>query len=259
MTQFLAGEQKTARAVMANPTPGAFDYTAFLYMGTDLAVVSEVDFGLHAGQEKEISLPVIMPSASGVYPVHLGVFSGGNHLALYQGADVEIAQPLALSMQITGFGIGGGYGGYWGFRCLTFINNPHSVPLTRHLKIEWAYGEFNPAHPDTEWRDRYWYDGPERPNLRHPVTLAPGQSISLGEAPGTYFSDIFYMHAQFHDMFQTYEWQNLPLGTYRSGVRKKYWVRLIDEYGNKGPVNSVGTALTPGPYWIDWDAPAEPV
>ncbi len=253
MTQFVAGEQKTAKAVMTNPTSKVFDYHAVLYMGIDQAAMAEANFRLNAGESREVSFLVTMPAQVGVYPVYLSAFSDGQLLAHYQGADVEIARPLSLLMQITGFTTGGGYGGYWGFRCLTLINNPHTVTLTRRLKVEWAYGEYNPAHPNTEWRDRYWFDGPNRPNLWQTVTLEPGQSIRLGEAPGTYFSDIFYMHAIFHDMFQSYQWQNLPLGTYRSGVMKKYWVRLSDEYGNKGPVNSVGTALTPEDFWIDWD------
>jgi len=91
MPQFQAGAEKVAKATMRNPTAKAFGYDGVLYMGTDLAVMAEVPFSLDAGQEEEISFPVTMPSAPGVYPVHIGVFSGGRNIALYKAEeDVEI-------------------------------------------------------------------------------------------------------------------------------------------------------------------------
>ena len=91
MPQFSPGEQKTAVASMSNPTVKAFDYRAELYMGTNLAVMSQVDFHLEAGEEKDISLPVTMPSVVGTYPVYIGAFSGGVNIALYKvSEDVTI-------------------------------------------------------------------------------------------------------------------------------------------------------------------------
>ena len=90
MPQFEAGASRTAKAAMRNPTQKAFDYEGVLYMGTDLAVKAETPFSLDAGQEKEVSFPVAMPSAPGVYPVHIGVFSEGENIALYRAEDVEI-------------------------------------------------------------------------------------------------------------------------------------------------------------------------
>ena len=92
MPQFQPGEVKNAKATMLNPTGKAFDYTGFLYMGTDLAVMSEVPFSLSAGQEKQVSFPVTMPTLAGTYPVHIGVFSGGVNIGLYKATDVVIVK-----------------------------------------------------------------------------------------------------------------------------------------------------------------------
>jgi len=92
MSQFNPGESKAAKVTMRNPTQKSFDYTGFLYMGTDLTVMSEAPFSLSAGQEEQVSLPVTMPLAPGTYPVHIGVFSTGENIALYRAADdVEIS------------------------------------------------------------------------------------------------------------------------------------------------------------------------
>lgn len=94
MSEFAPGETKTAIAPMFNPTGKPFDYLAQLYMGTDLAVMSEAPFHLEAGETKDISLPVIMPSLAGTYPVYLGVFSNGVNIALYQAEDITIITPI---------------------------------------------------------------------------------------------------------------------------------------------------------------------
>ena len=103
MPEFRPGETKTARATMRNPTAKAFDYTGFLYMGTDLAVMSEVSFSLNAGQEEQVLFPVTMPSAQGTYPVHIGVFSAGQSIALYRATeDISIIQaPTGVYSRIT--------------------------------------------------------------------------------------------------------------------------------------------------------------
>ena len=94
MPLFVPGEDKSARVLMRNPTAKAFDYDGVIYLGTDLAVVSEEAFLLGAGEERQVSFPVIMPAVPGTYSVHIGVFSEGQSIALYKSTeDVQIAVP----------------------------------------------------------------------------------------------------------------------------------------------------------------------
>ena len=80
MPEFEAGELRTATIPMLNPTSKPFAYTGVVYMGTGLAVMSEVDFSLAAGQEALVSFDITMPEIAGEYPVYIGVFSGGNNI-----------------------------------------------------------------------------------------------------------------------------------------------------------------------------------
>lgn len=101
MSQFNAGESKTAIVPMSNPTAKAFDYTAQLLMGTTLALMASVDFHLEAGQQKNIVLSVIMPGNPGTYPVYVNVLSGGVSIALYKATEdvtiVAIVAPFTYS------------------------------------------------------------------------------------------------------------------------------------------------------------------
>jgi len=93
MPQFKPGEAKTAKATMRNPTARAFDYEGVIYMGTDLAEMSRQPFSLNASEERVIGFPITVPGVPGVYPVHIGVFSGGKSIGLYRATeDVQIAQ-----------------------------------------------------------------------------------------------------------------------------------------------------------------------
>jgi len=88
MPEFAPGESKTARVPMKNPTEEAFDYTAELYMGVNLTLMSAVNFHLEAGESKDVDMLVTMPSEPGTYPVYIGVFSGGQFIEpLYQAAE----------------------------------------------------------------------------------------------------------------------------------------------------------------------------
>ncbi len=87
MPQFNPGDGKTAVVPMSNPTAKAFDYTVQLLMGTTLTLTSSVNFHLEAGEQKNINIPVTMPSAAGDYPVYINVLSGGASVALYQATE----------------------------------------------------------------------------------------------------------------------------------------------------------------------------
>jgi len=102
MPEFAPGVEKTAVVPMSNPTTKAFDYTAELYMGVNLALMTSTNFHLEAGESKDIDMPVVMPSEPGTYPVYIGVFSGGQFIEpLYQATeDVRIAAP-ALVLNFT--------------------------------------------------------------------------------------------------------------------------------------------------------------
>ncbi len=96
MSQFNAGESKTAVVPMSNPAVKAFDYTAQLLMGTTLALMASVDFHLEAGQQKNIVLPVTMPGNPGTYPIYINVLSGGVSLVIYKATeDVTIVAVVA--------------------------------------------------------------------------------------------------------------------------------------------------------------------
>ena len=102
MPEFAAGEAKTARVPMRNPTSKAFDYRGEIYMGTDLAKMSEQLFHLNAGEEKQVSFPVTMPALAGTYPVHIGVFSGGKNIALYRAIeDVTVIESIVTAYALS--------------------------------------------------------------------------------------------------------------------------------------------------------------
>ncbi|GAI60143.1 unnamed protein product [marine sediment metagenome] len=91
MPEFNLGSSHTAIVPMSNPTSKAFDYEVELYMGTDLALMARASFHLEAGESKDISMPVIMPSVIGAYPVNIAVFSGGEFIPpVYKGDDITI-------------------------------------------------------------------------------------------------------------------------------------------------------------------------
>jgi len=94
MPQFSPGENKTAVVQMTNPTGSPFSYHAELYMGTDLALMASEGFSLEAGASGEVRFEVVMPTASGEYPVYIGVWSEDTFIRLYQATEnIEIVAP----------------------------------------------------------------------------------------------------------------------------------------------------------------------
>lgn len=80
-----AGAVKTAKASMTNPTLGSFSYTGELYLGAaKVSSSGKVSFSLAAGETKQVSFPVTMPSVEGTYPVFLDVFVGTELVGAYQ-------------------------------------------------------------------------------------------------------------------------------------------------------------------------------
>jgi len=79
---------------MYNPTAKAFDYNGVIYLGTDLQIASEKAFHLNSQEEKQVSFTVTMPGSHGTYPVYIGVFAGGQNIALYKAnEDLQVAGP----------------------------------------------------------------------------------------------------------------------------------------------------------------------
>jgi hypothetical protein len=118
MPQFSPGETRTAKVTMRNPTGKAFDYTGFLYMGTELTVMAEVSFHLEAGEEKQVDFSVTMPSVAGTYPVYIGVFSGGQNIALYRATEDVVISPPAKFAYVSdiyrdGYGLESGHTVYY--------------------------------------------------------------------------------------------------------------------------------------------------
>ena len=99
MPQFEVGQSKTARVRMKNPTGKAFDYTGSILFS--LSPVSEKSFSLGAGEEKDILFPVTIPDMVGTHPVHVGVFSEGKSVALYQATEDVVISPPSLTLGFT--------------------------------------------------------------------------------------------------------------------------------------------------------------
>jgi len=141
MPEFNAGELKTAKATMRNPTGKAFSYTAALIVGVPEAARSEASFSIPAGEEKVISFPLAMPSLAGTYPVHVYVVSEGKEVGLHRAVeDVTIvipALPFTYSFSCVrktcpsapAYGIAEMSG---------TIKNNHSVKVTQNIRVMWS-------------------------------------------------------------------------------------------------------------------------
>jgi hypothetical protein len=85
---FEAGESKTARAQLTNPTTKSFTYTVELYLGVTKAATSGVGtVTIGAGQSIYVDFPIVMPLAEGVYEVYLDVSVDTTLLAHYKATE----------------------------------------------------------------------------------------------------------------------------------------------------------------------------
>ncbi|GAJ02388.1 unnamed protein product, partial [marine sediment metagenome] len=141
MTEFNAGELKTAIVTMVNPTSKPFDYSAELYMGTNLALMASAPFHLDAEQSKDITLPVTMPLEAGTYPVHIGVFSNGQSIGLYKAIeDVVIAPVIEPWVSPTGHLCEGTSekDEDWAYLTLAYDRHPDSCAKYRRIFSGWS-------------------------------------------------------------------------------------------------------------------------
>lgn len=173
MPEFQPGETKTAKVTMRNPTGKAFDYTGFLYMGAGLAVMSEASFRLEAGQEKQVSFPITMPSV-GTYPVHIGVFSEGRNIALYKATEDVVISLVPFSYSAPRCWIGPGPGAWKTVGFEATVTNIGNRTTTKTVQLFWR---------------RIDIAGSPMPSYSISLTLAPGGSVVFanptGDVPNT--------------------------------------------------------------------------
>ncbi|GAH60875.1 unnamed protein product [marine sediment metagenome] len=101
---FEAGEVRTARAQMTNPTARTFSYTAELYLGLPkVASSGSIPFSLAAGETRAVSFPVTMPDIEGDFPVYLDVFVAGELVGAFQATEnvVVVILPSIIIGPIT--------------------------------------------------------------------------------------------------------------------------------------------------------------
>jgi len=99
MPTYLSGVGKTVTVSVTNPTGKSFVYTAELYLGLLKAASSGViTFTLAAGETRDISYPVAMPSEAGTYPVFLDVHVAGQLIGAFQATEDVII--LALNAEL---------------------------------------------------------------------------------------------------------------------------------------------------------------
>ena len=231
MPEFSPGESRNAVVPMTNPTTKAFDYSAELYMGTDLALMARKTFHLEAGGSKNISLPIIMPGAAGTYPVNIGVYSGEKFIPpVHKGDDVVITLPtepftivLGTLQQITA----PGYGAWYGMKADYFISNPTSKAISHHMyqHITVYYKNTGQLYDMSQmWN---WYDDFE-------LTLGPGESYHFQSLGGFYNTPD---HPSYDPGADEGAFLMIPLiGT---GRIYKWW--LEDELGNRSPEHVLNT------------------
>jgi len=89
MPVFAPGSTQTAAITLSNKKDVSFNCEGVLHMGA--VPMSQVLFGLNAREEKQILMPVTMPSVPGVYPVQVSIYDSAiGLLSTHQDEDINI-------------------------------------------------------------------------------------------------------------------------------------------------------------------------
>ena len=183
MPEFEPGSSHIAKAIMTNPTSKAFDYLAELYMGTDLALMASTNFHLEAGESKEISLPITMPSAAGTYPVYIGVFSAGENIALYRAVEDAIIIISVVAWEFSNVSCSVGPSGIGAWKQVNFeatVTNIGGSTATRTLTQYRRDYRLMWSDVTMSW---YWIWTNWRVIRRITLTLTAGQSYNYASPP----------------------------------------------------------------------------
>lgn len=96
MPQFAPSEEKVAVATFP-VMPAGLECTGELWLASDttpVATSGEIPF-VATGLDQSIALPITMPGIEGVYPVNLGVFSGGVLIKSFRAVEDVVIAPIA--------------------------------------------------------------------------------------------------------------------------------------------------------------------
>lgn len=97
MPQFAPGEVKSARAPIT-VKPSGLSCSAELYLVSNGAKVatSGIKLFTSTGAKQDVSLPITMPGAEGVYPVYLDIFTNGLLIGAYKAVEDVVITSLII-------------------------------------------------------------------------------------------------------------------------------------------------------------------
>jgi len=86
---FEAGSTHVARATLTNPTTKDFTYTVELYLDVTKAATSGAgEVAIPAGQSRQVSFTLVMPTIEGTYQPYLDVWVGAELIAHYAATEL---------------------------------------------------------------------------------------------------------------------------------------------------------------------------
>jgi len=136
MPEFAPGSAHIARVTMKNPSRKPWDYKGILRLGANQDMVFEVPFQLNAGESKEVSFGVVMPTTEGEYPVYVDVYSDDQLLTQVAKGTIVLTYNWQFS---------GGFSA----RC----TNRFSDGKCYKAEIDWR---IDGVAPDFRWSLIYW-------------------------------------------------------------------------------------------------------